>query len=457
MVLDKLGSSLKNTLRKITGASFVDEKLINELVKDIQRALLQADVNVKLVFAVSKHIKDRALKERAPAGITYKEHLVKIVYDSLVQFIGGKHEPIKMEKKPFIMMLVGLFGNGKTTTAGKLAKYYKKRGKKVAVMSTDTWRPAAADQLSQLAERVGVTAFTDKGNKDPVAIFKKFESQLKEFDLVIVDTAGRDALNDELIEELNGINSTVKADETLLVMGADIGQAAENQAKTFHETCNVKGVVITKLDGTAKGGGALIACSVTGAPVKFIGVGEKIDDFEEFRAEGFVGRLLGMGDLESLLEKAREAISEDRAEDLSKKFLKGEFTLLDLYEQMAAMRKMGPLNKIMSMIPGMGGVDIPKELLDNQEGKLDNWKFIMNSMTKKELENPDILDPSRIERIAKGSGQSNTEVRGLLKQYKQSKKMVKMMKGFSGKGGDEKQIQKMMAKMQKGGMKKFKF
>jgi signal recognition particle subunit SRP54 len=234
-------------------------------------------------------------------------------------------------------------------------------------------------------------------------------------------------------------------------MSADIGQAAEKQAQTFHDTCNVTGVVITKLDGTAKGGGALIACAVTGAPVRFIGVGEKVDDFEEFRAQGFVGRLLGMGDLESLLEKTREAISEEDAEDMGKRFLKGEFTLIDLYEQMKAMKKMGPLNKVFSMIPGMGGLDIPKEVLDMQEGKIDDWRVLMDSMTRSELEDPSVMNPGRIERIANGSGKSTRAVRELIKQYKQSKKMAKMMKGMS---GSEKDMQKMMAKMQKSGMAK---
>lgn len=457
MVLDKLSNSLKATLRKITGATFVDEKLIGELVKDIQRALLQSDVNVQLVFKVAKQIKERALEERAPRGITQKEHLVNIVYEELVRFVGGEHEEIKIQGKPFVIMLVGLFGNGKTTTAGKLAKYYKKRGKKIAMISTDTWRPAAADQLEQLGKQVGVDVFIDKGNKDPVAIYKKFSAEFKKYDLLIVDTAGRDALNDELIEELNKINTNIKANETMLVMSADIGQAAEKQAQTFHETCDVTGVIITKLDGTAKGGGALIACAVTGAPVKFVGLGEKVDDFEEFKPQGFVGRLLGMGDLEALLEKAKDAISEEDAEDLGRKFLKGEFNLLDLYEQMRAVRKMGPLNKVMSMMPGMGGLSIPKEMLDMQEGKLDSWRILMDSMTKEELENPDVMNPGRIERIAKGSGQSHGDVRALLKQYKQSKKMVKMMKGMTGGAGgagDDKAMQKMMAKMQKSGMMK---
>ncbi|HIH24135.1 TPA: signal recognition particle protein, partial [Candidatus Woesearchaeota archaeon] len=337
MVLDKLGDSLKATLRKLTGATFVDEKVIGELVKDIQRALLQADVNVQLVFSLTKSIKDRALGEKPPKGLGMREHVVNIVYDELVKFLGGDKTTVELTKKPFKLMLVGLFGNGKTTTCGKLAKHYKKRGVRVAMISTDTWRPAAFDQLKQLGAQIDIPVFGDKTLKSPAEIFKKFEKELSGYDLIIIDTAGRDALSDELITELDAINKAVRPDETLLVMNAVVGQSAQKQAQAFHDTCNVTGVIISKLDGTAKGGGALTACSVTGAPVKFIGVGEKIDDFEEFRPKGFVGRLLGMGDLESLLETAQEAFQHEDAEAMGARMLAGEFNLVDLYEQMQAM------------------------------------------------------------------------------------------------------------------------
>ncbi len=449
MVLDRLGDSLKATLRKLTGAAAVDEKVINELVKDIQRSLLQADVNVKLVLDVTKRIKERALTERAPSILQKKEFIVNIVYEELVRFLGGDKAGLSVEgKKPFKLMLVGLFGNGKTTTAGKLGLYYKKRGLKVALVQTDTWRPAAYDQLVQLGKQIELPVYGSKGEKDPEKIWKKALPELGNYDLVIVDTAGRDALSDDLIEELNGINTLVRPDAALLVMAADVGQAAEKQARAFHDTVKVGGVIITKLDGTAKGGGALTACAVTEAPVRFIGTGEKIEELEEFRPQGFVGRLLGMGDLEALLEKARDAIDEESAEDLGKKFLKGEFNLLDLYEQMQAMRKMGPLNKVMKLIPGMGGMDIPKEMLEGQEEKLTIWRHVMDSMTKAELEDPEIVTGSRLERIARGSGASIGDVRSLLKQYKQSKKLVKVFKGAQ----SEKDMQKMMQKIQKGGV-----
>lgn len=442
MVLDKLGSSLKDTLSKISKALFVDERLINELVKEIQKALLSGDVNVKLVLELTKKIKERALKEEPPGGLTKKEYLVNIVYQELVNFLGEEKVSLHTDKKQTRIMLVGLFGNGKTTVAGKLAKYLKKRGHNVAAIGLDVWRPAAYEQLRQVGEKAGIVTFGNPKEKDPAKILKQFEKELAAFDVVIYDTAGRDALNDELIAELKKINKLVQPHEVLLVMAADVGQAAEKQAQTLHDSCGVTGVIITKLDGTAKGGGALSACAITGAKVKFIGIGEKIDDFEEFDPKRFVGRLLGMGDIESLLEKAKEAITQEEAEDLSKKLMKGEFNLLDLYSQMEAMSKMGPLNKIVEMIPGFGQIKMPKEALQVQEEKLKVWKIAMGSMTKEELEDPDLIDGKRVERIAKGAGISASDVRDLLKQYKQSKKMIKVMKG--GKG-----IEKMMKKMGK--------
>ena len=435
MVLEKLGESLKGTLDKIAKAVFVDEKLINELIKDIQRALLQSDMNVQLVLKLSKEIKDRALKETLSPGLSKKEQLITIVYEELIKFLGEKESKIEIKKKPYKIMLVGLFGNGKTTTAGKLAKYFQKRGNKVALVALDVWRPAAYEQLFQVGERVNAPVFGNPKEKNPLKILKQFENELKKFDIIIYDTAGRDALSKDLIDELNKLNKAIQAEERLLVIGADVGQAAEKQAKAFHEACNVNGVIITKLDGTAKGGGALAACAITGAKVKFIGIGEKVDDFEHFDPQRFVGRILGMGDLQTLLEKAKEAIPEAKAEDLSKKLLKGEFNLIDLYDQMQAMSKMGPLSKIVEMIPGFSQVKMPKEALQVQEGKLKKWKIAMSSMTKEELEEPDLIDSSRLDRIAKGSAIPTSEIRELIKQHRQSKKMVKMFKGNKGDMG----------------------
>ncbi len=442
MVLDKLGSSLKNTLQKIAKAIFIDETLINELVKDIQKALLQADVNVKLVFELTNKIRERIKSEETPVGLTKREHLVNIVYGELIGFIGGERKELQIAKKPFKIMLVGLFGSGKTTTAGKLAKYFLKRGFSVALLGLDVWRPAAMQQLEQVARQAKVQAYIDRKEKDPIKIYHAFREELSKYDIVITDTAGRDALNEELIKELNTISLDLKPDERLLVISADIGQSAQVQAQKFHDSCNITGVIVTKMDGTAKAGGALTACAVTKAPIKFIGVGEKVDDFEQFSPEGFVGRLLGMGDMEALLEKARFAISEEEAQDLGKKLLKGEFNLIDLYEQMRAMKKMGPISKIMDMIPGFSQFNIPKDTLQVQEGKLEKWRHIMDSCTREELEDPEVISASRVERIAKGSGTTAVEVRELLKQYKQTKKLVKMLKGGS--------PEKLMGKLQKG-------
>ena len=447
MVLEKLGGSLKNTLAKIAKSMFVDERLINELVKDIQRALLGADVNVKLVFELTKNIKERALKDKVPSGVTQKEYLVKIVYEELIKFLGDEKSEIDVDKKGFKIMMVGLFGTGKTTTISKLARYYSNRGKKVACIGLDVHRAAAPEQLMQLCEKVKVDCFIDKKEKDALKIYKKFEEDLKKYDVVIVDTAGRDALSDDLISEIKSLNDYIKPNEKLLVISADLGQTAQAQAQAFHDACGVTGVVISKLDGTAKGGGALSACSATSAKVKFIGVGEKPEDLEVFNPKGFVGRLLGMGDIEALLEKAQEAITQEQAEDLGKRMLKGDFNFLDLYEQMQAMGKMGSLSKLTELIPGFGKMKIPKDMLKGQESKIKKWKFILQSCTKEELEEPDLLNRSRIDRIAEGAGVEGSEVRELLKQYKQSRKMMKMMKGS---GDPEKLMKKFKGKMPKG-------
>ncbi len=436
MVLDKLGDSLKSTLSKIAGSLFVDQKLINELIKDIQKALLLADVNVRLVLELTNRIKERALKEDAAKGLTKKEQLINIVYGELVAFLGKEKKTIEIDtkRKPYTIMLLGLFGSGKTTTTGKLAKYYAKRGHKVALLGLDVHRPAAMDQIEQIGNQNGVKVFLNKLEKDPLKVYRQFSDEYKNYDVLIVDTAGRDALSTGLIEEIEKINEEIRPQERLLIISGDIGQAAQKQAEQFHASCAITGVIVTKMDGTARGGGALSACAVSGAPIVFLGVGEKSEDLEQFNPQGFVGRLLGMGDLEALLEKTKEAISQEDAEDLGKKFLKGEFNLLDLYEQMEAMGKMGPLSKIVEMIPGFSQFKLPKEVLEGQEKNLKKWKIAMQSMTQAELEDPELVDSARIERIAKGSGIDGSSIRDLLKQHKQGKKMAKMLKG--GKSGD---------------------
>ncbi|MBS3146007.1 signal recognition particle protein Srp54 [Candidatus Woesearchaeota archaeon] len=440
--MDNLGSKLRETLKNITKSIFIDKKLINELVKDIQRALLSADVNVKLVFDLTERIKKRALEEKEPKGVDKKTHIVNIVYEELVNFLGKEEKGIIIEKKkPFKIMMTGLYGSGKTTSIGKLANYYKKRGHKIAAIGLDVHRPAAPLQLKQLCDSINVDCFINQKEKNPLKILKEYEKEFQNYDILIIDTAGRDALSDDLLKEIKDLYDYIKPDENLLVISADVGQAAQKQAEAFHENARITGVVITKMDGTAKAGGALSACSITNAKIKFIGVGEKIDDLELYDPEGFVSRLLGMGNLKALLEKAKEAITEEDAKDMGEKFIKGDFNLIDLYKQMEAMSKMGPLGKIMEMVPGFGSLEMPKDLLKVQEGKLKKWKFIIDSSTKEELENPDLIGRSRIDRIAKGSGTTSKEVRELLKQYRMGKKV---MKTFGGKAGKPKDINKIM-------------
>lgn len=443
MVLESLGEKLRETLGTIAKSLFVDEKAINTLVKDVQRALLQSDVNVALVMKLSEELKTK-LKTEQPKGLTKNEYVVKVVYDTLVQFLGEGTATIKVEKKPTCIMLIGLFGSGKTTTAGKLAHYYQKRGYKVGLVGLDVHRPAAMDQLSQLGNQINVDAFVMKQEKDALRIWKAFSPQAKTYDLIIVDTAGRDAISQDLIDEIKALTGSIEPDYRYLVISADIGQAAQRQAESFHDAVNINGVIVTKLDGTAKAGGALTACAATQAPITFIGVGEGVDALEVFDPKRFVGKMLGMGDLEGLLEKAKEAISEEDAQDLGKKFLSGEYNLIDLYEQMQVLQKMGPLSKVMEMVPGFSQVKLPKEALEVQQGKLKEWRIAMDSLTKAELEDPEQLTGERIERASKGSGISSSTIRDLIKQYRQSKKMVKMLKGS---GGD---MQKLMKKMPKG-------
>ena len=445
MVLDSIGNALKKSIDKISSAIFVDKSLIDSIVKDLQRALITADVNIKLVKEISEKVRD--LGQKNIKGVEKKEQLIKLLNDEIISILGGERKTLELDKKETILF-VGLYGTGKTTTISKIATYYKKRGRKIALLGLDVHRPAAPEQLEQLGEKITVDTFIDKEEKDPIKIYKTHKKQLEKYDLVLVDSAGRDALEDTLIKEISDISKIVKPTQTILVIAADIGQAAKTQVEAFQKATNISGVIVTRMDSSAKAGGALSACAITEAPIKFIGVGEKLEDLESFNPEGFVGRLLGMGDLTALLEKAQGAISEEDAEDLSKRLLKGEFTLIDLFEQMEAMSKMGPLSKVVEMIPGFSQIKLPKEALQGQEGKLEKWKHAMQSMTKAELENPDeIMTTERIERISKGSGVAISDIRGLMKQYRQGKKLVKMMKGS---GDVNKIMKKMQGKMPKG-------
>ena len=439
MVLDRLSDSLKNALKKLTSGK-VDKEAIRKLTEEIKKSLISADVSIKLAREISEKIKKRALKEKVAGGLTAKEHTLNIVYEELTLLLGDKFEEINTKTKPTKLMLIGLFGAGKTTTAGKLAKFYKKRGKKIALVQTDTWRPAAYAQLKQLSEALKVDFYGDPKETNPAKIYKSFEKDLEKYELIIVDTAGRDALNLELTDEIKAIDKSVSAQEKLLVLSGDIGQAAEKIAKSFHNSIGVTGVIITKLDGTAKGGGSISAAAVTGAKVKFIGVGEKLDALEEFKPKNFVSRLLGMGDIETLLEKAKDALDSETAEKTAKNIMKGDMSFNDLYQQMEALKKMGPLGQIANMIPGMSKMNIPKSALKEQEEKMKVWKYLMDSMTNEEKDNPSLINESRIERITIGSGRELEEMRDLVKQYKH---MKKMMKAISGQSRKMKRMQKL--------------
>lgn len=400
---------LRESLRKVIRAIHVDESLLEEVIRDVQRELIKGDVDVKLVFELSERIRKRVKEEKA---LSRRELLIRAIYEELVSLLGEGRK-IEIKEKPTKILLVGLFGSGKTTTCAKLAHYYKKKGYKVLMLALDKFRPAAEEQLRQLGEKIKVKVSGEI--KD-----------LEKYDVVIADSAGRDALDKNLIEEIKRIKAKLKPQEILLVLSADIGQNAGVQAEKFHEALGITGVIVTKMDGTAKGGGALTACAKTGSHVVFLGTGEKVEDLEVFEPKRFVSRLLGMGDLESVLEKAREVMDEKKAEKVAKKMLSGEMNLLDLYEQLENLSKMGPLNKLVELIPGLGLAKVPKV----EEDKIKRFKHIMDSMTREELEHPEILNSSRIRRIAKGSGTSESEVRELIKQYNL---MKRVMKGFGGR------------------------
>ncbi|MBX5327969.1 MAG: signal recognition particle protein Srp54 [Candidatus Bathyarchaeota archaeon] len=438
MALERLGSTLYEALKKVFKASIVDEATVKELVRDIQRALLQADVNVKLVLDISKRIEERALKEKVPPGISRREHVIKVVYEELTRFLGEKPAPITVEPgKRNVIMLVGIQGSGKTTVAAKLARYYQKRGLKPALICVDTYRPGAYAQLQQLANRINVPLYGDPKAKDPVKIALDGLKQFNDKEIVIIDTAGRHKEEQELIKEMKMLEKNIKPDEIVLVIDGTIGQQATVQAKAFNEATPIGSIIVTKLDGSARGGGALSAVAATGAPIKFISTGEKVEDIEAFIPSRFVGRLLGMGDLETLLEKVREAeikVPEKKA----KAILSGKFTLTDMYEQFEAMKGMGTFRKLLKMVPGMS-YDIPEDMLNTAEDRLEKWRVMIQSMTPEEKDNPKIFNASRIKRVARGSGTSEKEVKELLKQYVMMRKMLKSLRRkkklpFFGKG-----------------------
>jgi len=427
MALETIGKNLYEALRKVFRAPVVDEATVKELVRDLQRALLQADVNVKLVLEISKQIEEKALKEKVPPGISRREHVIKVVYEELTRFLGEKPVPLKIEpSKRKVLMLVGIQGSGKTTSAAKLARHFQKRGLKTALVCADIYRPGAYAQLQQLAKRMNVPIYGDLKAKNSVEIalngLKKFDSH----DVVIIDTAGRHKDEKGLIEEMKTLEGAIQPDEVILVIDGTIGQQAMTQAKAFHEATPIGSIFVAKLDGSARGGGALSAVAAIGAPIKFIGTGEKIEDVEPFVPSRFVGRLLGMGDLESLIEKVREA-EVKVPEKKMRAFLSGKFTLTDMYEQLEAAKSLGPFRHLLKMFPGVT-YKIPEETMDLAEDRLKKWRVIIQSMTPEERDNPKTFNASRVRRVARGSGTSEKEVKELLEQYSMMRKMFKTLR-----------------------------
>ncbi|GAA0649497.1 signal recognition particle protein Srp54 [Salarchaeum japonicum] len=449
MVLDDLGSSLRGTLDKLRGQSRISEEDVDEVVKEIQRSLLQADVDVSLVMDLSDSIKERALEEEPPGGTTARDHVLRIVYEELVGLVGDSTN-LPLEEQT--IMLAGLQGSGKTTSAAKMAWWFSKKGLRPAVIQTDTFRPGAYDQAKQMTERAEVDFYGDPDEDDPVKIARDGLEATSDADVQIVDTAGRHALEDDLIDEIEDIEAEVQPDRSLLVLDAAIGQGAKDQARQFEDSVGIDGVVISKLDGTAKGGGALTAVNETGSTIAFLGTGETVQDIERFEPDGFISRLLGMGDLKQLTERVERAMEEtgDEEEDWDPEdMLKGEFTLKDMRQQMNALNNMGPLSQVMDMIPGMGGGmmdQLPDDAMDVTQDRMRQFEVVMDSMTEEELENPRSVGASQIRRVAKGAGVSEETVRELLEQHKM---MARTMKQFQGMGDGD--MQRMMKKMGGGG------
>ncbi|MQL55409.1 signal recognition particle protein Srp54 [Acidianus ambivalens] len=428
--------NLRDAVRKfLTGSSSYD-KAVEDFIKELQKSLISADVNVKLVFSLTNKIKERLKNEKPPTYIERREWFIKIVYDELSNLFGGDKEPkVIPDKIPYVIMLVGVQGTGKTTTAGKLAYFYKKKGFKVGLVGADVYRPAALEQLQQLGQQIGVPVYGEPGEKDAVGIAKRgVEKFLSEkMEIIIVDTAGRHGYGEEaaLLEEMKNIYEAIKPDEVTLVIDASIGQKAYDLASKFNQASKIGTIIITKMDGTAKGGGALSAVAATGATIKFIGTGEKIDELEVFNPRRFVARILGMGDIETILEKIKEVENYDKMQKKMEEVIsgKGKLTLRDVYNQLIALRKMGPLSKLFQLLPGIGMLgQIPEDQLKVGEEKMRKWLAIMNSMTYEELDNPSIIDKSRMRRIALGSGTEIEDVKELIEHYNLMQRTIKMLK-----------------------------
>ena len=416
-----LGEGLRQAIARLTRATIIDAKVIREFSKELQKTLLSADVEVQLVLQFTKEIEEKALKSKPPSGVSPKDYITNTVYDELVKLIGASYEP-KLNKQR--ILLLGLYGSGKTTSAAKLAKFYQDRGLSSALICCDVSRPAAYEQLKTLAEQANVQFFGIEGEKDPVKIVREGLERFKAKQVIICDTSGRSALDEELRKELKKVSDAFQPDEKLLVVSADIGQVAGRQAREFDKSVKISGVVITKMDGSGKGGGALSSSNAADAKVMFIGTGEKLGNIEPFDSEKFIGGLLGIPNISSLIENVQKAVKE--ANIKPEEMTAEELNFDSFYTQLKAIDKMGPLKNVFGML---GAPDLPKEIVDQGGEKLKKYKVIIASMTKAERHNEKLLhQPGRIERISRGSGTSEKDIHTLISDFNKMKKMFEMFK-----------------------------
>lgn len=441
-MFNSLQDKLDKALHNISGRGKITEINVAETVKEIRRALVDADVNYKVAKDLTKRVQDKALGQNVLTSLTPGQLMTKIVHDELVDLMGGSQEGINLSGKPSVILIAGLQGSGKTTFSGKLANYLKtKRSKKPLLVACDVYRPAAIDQLKVLGGQIGVPVFTEEGSVDPVLIATNAINFAKSngHDLVIVDTAGRLAIDEHMMNEIKAVHTTIKPNETLFVVDSMTGQDAVNTAKAFNDTLNFDGVVLTKLDGDTRGGAALTIRSVVEKPIKFISTGEKMEALDLFYPERMADRILGMGDVVSLVERAQEQFDEEEAKKLHKKIAKNEFGFDDFLKQINQIKKMGNMKDLMGMIPGVGKAIKDVEISDDA---FKHIEAIIHSMTPDERRRPSIINTQRKNRIAKGAGRKIEDVNALMKQFDQMGKMMKMMQGPQGK-----QMMQMMSKM----------
>ena len=432
MAFEGLSEKLQGVFKGLKGKGTLSEADINNAIRQIKLALLEADVNFKVVKEFVATIKEKALGEEVIKSVTPGQQIIKIVNDELAALMGGAGSKLTYSPRGFtVYMMVGLQGTGKTTTCGKLANYLKKEGKKPMLCACDVYRPAAIDQLEVVGSSIDVPVYVNRDSKKPekIAMEAVRQAEIKGYDVLIVDTAGRLQIDEELMEELVRIKKEIKPHEILLVLDALTGQDAVNAAEGFNDKLGVDGIIMTKLDGDARGGAALSAKKVTGKPIKFIGTGEKFDALEPFHPERMASRILGMGDIVSLVERAQDAIDEEKAAKLEERIRKNAFTLEDFLDQMGQIKNMGGIGGMLDMMPGISARQRQEVDMEKAEKEFVQMEAIILSMTKQERDNPSILNSSRRKRIAAGSGQTVAKVNSLIKRYEDTKKMMKRFTG----------------------------